>query len=102
MYKYFLLGICLWYFSSINAQDRLDFEKINIENGLSHISVLDIIQDSKGFIWIGTQYGLNRYNGYSFDIFNFDVDDNESISSDFILSIFSLKTAFQIAAPNTI
>jgi ligand-binding sensor domain-containing protein len=92
VHKYLLIGICLAYFSSGVAQDRLDFDKINIENGLSHISVLDIIQDSKGFIWIGTQYGLNKYDGYSFTVFNFDVDDNSSISSDFILKIFEDST----------
>ncbi|MFK8011449.1 MAG: EAL domain-containing protein [Marinicellaceae bacterium] len=83
-----LFGICFLYFSLVSAQQRLDFDKINIEDGLSHSSVLDMIQDKKGFIWVGTQYGLNRYDGYNFETYNFNVDDPHSISSDFILSIF--------------
>ena len=92
MFKYILMCIWFGYVSIVFAQDRLDFDKINIEDGLSHISVLDIIQDSKGFIWVGTQFGLNRYDGYSFEVFNFDVEDDQSISSDFVLSIFEDST----------
>ena len=39
-------------------------KKVNSDNGLSHNVVNDIVQDGKGFIWIATQYGLNRYDSF--------------------------------------
>ena len=41
------------------------FQNINIKDGLSHSVVTSLIEDDKGFIWIGTQDGINRYDGYS-------------------------------------
>lgn len=44
----------------------LMFDRLSIENGLSQITVHAILQDSKGFLWFGTEDGLNRYDGYDF------------------------------------
>jgi ligand-binding sensor domain-containing protein len=49
----------------IGAQN-LTFRQIGTSDGLSHGVVTCRLQDSKGFVWIGTQNGLNRYDGYSF------------------------------------
>jgi len=49
-------------FSLASAQNNLHFEHLNSNNGLSNNSVLSIVQDSSGFIWIGTRFGLNRYD----------------------------------------
>lgn len=46
----------------------LKFKNITIDNGLSQGSVYAIYQDSDGYMWFGTNDGLNRYDGYSFDI----------------------------------
>jgi ligand-binding sensor domain-containing protein len=46
------------------SQDKIDFERYSLEDGLSQSVVLDIVQDSKGFIWVATQDGLNRFDGY--------------------------------------
>lgn len=73
---------------SIQAQDRLWFEEITIEDGLSQSTILCLYQDRKGFIWIGTQYGLNRYDGYQFETYVNEIADDSSISSSYILSIF--------------
>ena len=61
----FLLFIPL----SIFSQDRLRFDQISIDEGLSHTTVHSMIQDDKGFVWIATENGLNVYNGYDFEIF---------------------------------
>jgi signal transduction histidine kinase/ligand-binding sensor domain-containing protein len=54
----------------IQAQDYdLAYQHITTENGLSNNFATTIIQDKKGFIWIGTQEGLNKYDGYSFKIY---------------------------------
>ena len=56
------------------------FEHISIEQGLSQSTVRAILQDSRGFMWFGTDDGLNRYDGYQFTIFRHDPDDPTSLS----------------------
>jgi signal transduction histidine kinase/ligand-binding sensor domain-containing protein/DNA-binding response OmpR family regulator len=63
------------------------FEHLSIANGLSHNTVTGIIQDHKGFIWIGTNDGLNLYDGYSFRVFKADAFDSTSISSNKITKL---------------
>jgi len=65
----------------------LRFEHLTIEDGLSQNAGLAIFQDSRGYLWIGTQDGLNRYDGYAFKIYNHDPDDPSSLSHNSILSI---------------
>ncbi|WP_170860855.1 hybrid sensor histidine kinase/response regulator transcription factor [Flavobacterium fluvii] len=58
---------------------------MDVTNGLSNNSVLSISQDSTGFIWLGTKYGLNRFDGRTFKVFKNDPENKNSISSnDFI------------------
>src|SRR6185369_2767063 len=63
------------------------FEHLSIEDGLSQNAGLDIFQDSRGYLWIGTQDGLNRYDGYSFKVYKHDPEDPNSISHNSILKI---------------
>src|SRR5678816_3953460 len=65
----------------------VQFEHLTIENGLSQNAGLAIFQDSKGYLWIGTQDGLNRYDGYTFKIYKHDPEDPGSISHNSILAI---------------
>ena len=53
---------------SINVQSKEynRFNNISIEDGLSQATVETMMQDSKGYIWLGTNDGLDRYNGYTF------------------------------------
>src|SRR6266699_523651 len=48
------------------------FARISTAEGLSQTRVAQITQDDHGFIWFGTQYGLNRYDGYKFKVFVHD------------------------------
>ena len=48
----------------VDAFDNINFKNITIEDGLSQSTVETMIQDSKGYLWFGTNDGLNRYNGY--------------------------------------
>lgn len=57
------MGISTSYASMI---ENFNFKNITIEDGLSQSTIKTIYQDSKGYIWIGTEDGLNRYNGYEF------------------------------------
>lgn len=65
---------------------NLIFNNINIEKGISQSTIEAIFQDSKGYIWLGTNDGLNRYNGYEFKIYNYEEDQN-SISNNEITDI---------------
>jgi signal transduction histidine kinase/ligand-binding sensor domain-containing protein len=63
------------------------FTSYPIEKGLSQSVVNCVFQDSKGYIWAGTQNGLNRFDGYHFEIFSFDPADTNSISNSWIYSV---------------
>lgn len=65
----------------------LRFDRIGIEQGLSQSSVRVIFQDSIGFLWFGTEDGLNRYDGYAFKTFKPDPDNPDSLSDRWITSI---------------
>jgi ligand-binding sensor domain-containing protein/serine phosphatase RsbU (regulator of sigma subunit) len=67
--------------------DGLRFKQLNIEDGLSQSRISAIVQDSKGFIWVGTEDGLNRYDGYEFQIFTFDPKDSNSIANNIIRTL---------------
>lgn len=69
------------------APDYEKFDNLSIAEGLSQISVLSIFEDSKGYIWFGTRYGLNRYDGYTFDHFVHNFDDSLSLSDNYIKNI---------------
>ena len=68
-------------------QPSVYFEKITVQNGLSHNKVNCILQDRRGFIWIGTDDGLNRYDGKSFVHFRARPADSTSISGNIITCI---------------
>jgi len=45
------------------------FTRLSTEDGLSQTRVTQIVRDDQGFMWFGSQYGLNRYDGYKFKVF---------------------------------
>ena len=68
--------------------NSLHFRNISIDSGLSDNMVLAIEKDKYGFIWIGTSEGLNRYDGYRFDIYRNHPDDPASLSSSFVNALY--------------
>jgi signal transduction histidine kinase/ligand-binding sensor domain-containing protein/DNA-binding response OmpR family regulator len=64
-----------------------NFDRITIMDGLSQSSVYCIYQDKKGFIWLGTRDGLNKFDGYSFKSYKNSSDDPNSISNNEVISI---------------
>ena len=66
---YFYVLIFLLFSPEILAQSRIIFNNLGINDGLSQSSVTCILQDKSGFMWFGTQDGLNRFDGYDFKIF---------------------------------
>jgi two-component system sensor histidine kinase ChiS len=68
-------------------QKRLKFEHLTTSDGLSQSTTTCILQDSKGFMWFGTQDGLNKYDGYKFTILRYESKDSTSISGNAISAI---------------
>ena len=66
---------------------NLKFTHIGTESGLSANNVTCILRDNQGFMWFGTRDGLNRYDGYDFDIYRNIPEDSQSISSNFVTSM---------------
>jgi len=64
--------------------EAVQFDFVSIEQGLSQSVVTAIAQDSKGFLWLGTQDGLNRYDGYKFVVYKQDPGDPNSLSANII------------------
>jgi ligand-binding sensor domain-containing protein/signal transduction histidine kinase len=69
------------------APEQAKFERISLEQGLSQSSIYSILQDSQGFMWFGTQDGLNRYDGYRITVLKPDPEEPNSLSNNFILSL---------------
>lgn len=71
----------------VDAFDNINFKNITIEEGLSQSTVETMIQDSKGYLWFGTNDGLNRYNGYEFKIYKNNKNSKNSLVSNYIIDI---------------
>ena len=75
--------VSIW---NLHAQ-TIKFEHYNDHNGLSHNSVRHIIQDDRGFLWLGTFSGLNRFDGYEFKTFTSSSEINNTIPDDDITDL---------------
>ncbi len=75
---YFGFIILFFVLGDISAQDNKikSFQHLSISEGLAHNGVTSILEDSRGYIWIGTYDGLNRYDGYEFEVFKSTVDND--------------------------
>ncbi len=69
-------------------QDQIQFENISIDEGLSQSIVKCILQDRKGFIYFGTEDGLNRFDGYSFQVIRNKPEDENSLSYNDITALY--------------
>lgn len=78
----FLLLSCQWIYA-----EQFRFIHYEVENGLSSNTVRSITQDSRGFMWFGTENGLNRFDGYHVKVFKNIVGDSNSIGNNYIYSL---------------
>ncbi|MCK5441094.1 MAG: response regulator [Maribacter sp.] len=68
--------------TDVHAQFKdYKIKRLTLEDGLSQVTIQDILQDSSGFVWIATQDGLNRFDGEKFKIFKYSSTDSTTISS---------------------
>src|SRR5262245_41587687 len=75
--------------TSLHAQQEYKSTTITVANGLSQSSVFCITQDKNGFLWVGTQDGLNKYNGLTFDVYRNEPFDSMSLPSSSINALFA-------------
>lgn len=83
-----IISIIIFLVNALNAQTNISFNHLTVENGLSQSAVTCIFQDKNGFMWFGTQDGLNRYDGYNFKVFKNTPGNPETLSENFIFSIY--------------
>ena len=72
----------------VEAAKGLRFHRLSTADGLSQTRVAQIVQDDLGFVWFGTQYGLNRYDGYNFKLFVHEPGNDNSAAGTFVFSLF--------------
>ncbi|MCB0280133.1 MAG: hypothetical protein KDD94_11545, partial [Calditrichaeota bacterium] len=79
----------LWGFlAGQRLEDQLYFDHYSDVDGLSQVSVNSIVQDQKGFLWFGTQNGLNRFDGLEFRVFKKISGDTSSLSHNLVSALF--------------
>ena len=88
------------YTQQMSSEHKLKFDNFSIDKGLSQSTVLSIFNDDKGFIWIGTRNGLNKFNGYDFKIFQHKIDDSTTINGNTIYDITQDKNRQLYIATN--
>ncbi|MBI5662585.1 MAG: helix-turn-helix domain-containing protein [Ignavibacterium album] len=82
-YLILIISVC---YLSIYPQ-KIHFERISTNEGLSNNLIYDIIQDSSGFLWFATDDGLNRFDGYEFKVFRNNPNDKNSLSDNSVWSL---------------
>ncbi len=68
--------------------NTIRFERISLEEGLSQGTITAIWQDSQGYMWFGTEDGLNKYDGNQFSIYKHDPEDPLTLSDSYISAIY--------------
>ena len=74
-----------------NNQGSLQLEELGLDQGLSQSTITAIVQDKLGFIWFGTQDGLNRYDGYSMVVYKHNPLNSNSVADDNITCLLGDK-----------
>ncbi|MES2892034.1 MAG: two-component regulator propeller domain-containing protein [Bacteroidota bacterium] len=80
--------VCLLNIGHSYGQEDFYFRHYQVENGLSHNTVMCSLQDDKGFIWMGTKDGLNRFDGTAFKVFRHSEENKNSIGNDYIRCLY--------------
>ncbi len=78
-------------FSLAQLPEKLAFEHLTTEQGLSKNDIHHIIQDKNGYLWFATTDGLNRYDGYNFTVYKYDAADTTTIAQNTILKLYEDK-----------
>lgn len=89
MKRHWIITFCISVVVPIFAvPSHVHFQRYSTEDGLSQSTVRCFAQDNNGFIWVGTQDGLNRFDGYAFQTYRHIPDDSSSLLSNDIYSLY--------------
>lgn len=72
------------------ANGEFIFQRFGVQNGLSQVSILSLAEDRDGFLWVGTEDGLNRFNGDHFESYFHQSDKSNGLASSFIFAVLPL------------
>jgi two-component system sensor histidine kinase ChiS len=90
--KFFILTIvwcCIHFPGAVTAQEKdIKFYHLTVQEGLPSNTVNGMIRDSRGFVWIATENGVSRYDGYTFTNFRSHENDTISIGSNITYTVF--------------
>ncbi len=75
------VALCIALCSTNGFARPMRFERFGLDEGLSQQNVTFIAQDAEGFLWLGTEDGLNRYDGYTFEHVRHDRTRSDSLPS---------------------
>jgi diguanylate cyclase (GGDEF)-like protein len=79
------------------ATPPLSVQRYSLEEGLSQQAVNAIVQDAEGFMWFGTEDGLNRFDGYEFRQLRHDRADSGSLPNGWVSSVVASNDGLWIA-----
>ena len=77
----------LWSLALHAGIPEMKFRRLDTRNGLSNSQVNCVYRDSRGFVWIGTAYGLNRYDGYRVKTFYANMRDTTTMRDNYTSEI---------------
>jgi signal transduction histidine kinase/ligand-binding sensor domain-containing protein/DNA-binding response OmpR family regulator len=92
--KIFPVIIFLFMLLTGYGQDIFRFERMGSEDGLSQNTAFSILFDSKGFMWIGTMNGLNRYDGYEFKIYRSSQENGNNFTNNRVTKLWEDRRGF--------
>jgi signal transduction histidine kinase/ligand-binding sensor domain-containing protein len=75
-----------------DVQPLARFQRFSLAQGLSQASALALVQDRQGFLWIGTQDGLNRFDGYTFTVFKHNERDSTSLADNYVQALHETRS----------
>ena len=85
-----LICLLIFWIGTLSASPYFSFKKYQVEDGLSHNTVWCALQDSYGFIWLGTSDGLNRYDGRGNKVYRNVLNDKFSLENNFVEALIEV------------
>ncbi|HMB89500.1 MAG TPA: two-component regulator propeller domain-containing protein [Rhodothermales bacterium] len=98
--RHIIIGLFGWLLAglfttcAVGQERPVFFDRLSVDDGLSQTIVTAMLQDRHGFLWIGTEGGLNRYDGYDILVYKQDQTDSTSLSHSFIHALLEDEQGF--------
>lgn len=96
--KRFILFSIFCFVQMLTCFSYANFGRLYTSNDMSSSLIRCIIQDKYGFIWVGTNYGLNRFDGYKFSSYLCNPADTTTIQDNDIVKLYPYSKEFLFVA----